>query len=65
MKRQETTKPNALDEDQYELRRCENNDGDHDVVHLNVKYASCKEKSLFYGDVPDDGPIDSDTVEVG
>jgi hypothetical protein len=35
MRRREQTKPNALDEDQCEVQRCEDDDGDHDVLHPN------------------------------
>jgi hypothetical protein len=31
-KRREQTMPNALDEEQYEVQRSEDNDGDHDVL---------------------------------
>jgi hypothetical protein len=43
MKRREQTKPNALDEDQYEVQRRKNDDGDHDVLQPNVKFACLKE----------------------
>jgi hypothetical protein len=65
MKRRDQTKPNAHDEDQCELQRCEHDEGDHDVLHPNVKFASLKEQALFYGDIPDDDPIDNHDVEVG
>jgi hypothetical protein len=65
MKRREQTKPNALDEDQREVQRWENDDGDHDVVHSNLKFASLKEQALLYGDIPDDDPIDYHDVDVG
>jgi hypothetical protein len=58
MKRREQMKPNALDEDQCELQRCEDEDEKHDVLHPNVKFASLKEQALFYDDIPDDDPID-------
>jgi hypothetical protein len=35
------------------------------MVQANVKSASLKEQSLFYGDSPDDDPIDYHDVEVG
>jgi hypothetical protein len=38
---------------------------DYDVLKTNIKFANLKEQSLFYGDVPDDNPIDSRDVEVG
>jgi hypothetical protein len=57
MKRREQMKPNALNEDQCELQRSEDNDGKHDVLEPNVKFASLKEQVLFYGDTPDDDPI--------
>jgi hypothetical protein len=65
IKRREKTKPNALDEDQNEVQQREVNDGDHDVLQPNVKFASLKEQALFYGDIPDDGPIDYHDVDVG
>jgi hypothetical protein len=42
-KRREQTKPNALDEYQCELQLSEGDDGDHDVLQSNVKFASLKE----------------------
>jgi hypothetical protein len=65
MNRREQTKPNALDEDQCEVQRSEDDDGDNDVTHPKVKFASLKEQSLFYGDIPDDDPIDYHDVDVG
>jgi hypothetical protein len=65
MKRREQTKPDALDQDQYEVQRREDDLGDHDVLQLNIKLASLKEQSLFYGDIPDDDPIDYHGVDVG
>jgi hypothetical protein len=65
MKRREQTKPNVLDEDQCEVQRSEVDDGDHDVLQLNVKFASLKEQALFYGEIPDDDPIDYHDVDVG
>jgi hypothetical protein len=64
MKRQEQTKPSALDEDKYEVQRRNDDDGDHDVIHPNVKFASLKEQALFFCDIPDDDPIDCHDVEV-
>jgi hypothetical protein len=46
-KRREQTKPNAQDEDQCEVQRCEDNDRDHDVLQSNVKFASLKEQAPF------------------
>jgi hypothetical protein len=54
MKRREQTKPNALEQDQCDVQRCEGNYKDHDVLHPNVNFASLKEQALFYGDIPDD-----------
>jgi hypothetical protein len=34
------------------------------VLHPNVKFASLKEQALFYGDIPDDDPIDYHDVDV-
>jgi hypothetical protein len=56
MKRREQTKRNELDED---------DDGDHDVLQLMVKFASLKEQALFDGDIPDDDPIFYHDVDVG
>jgi hypothetical protein len=58
MKRREQTMPNALDEFQCEVQRSEVDDGDNIVLQHNVKFASLKEQALFYGDIPDDDPID-------
>jgi hypothetical protein len=65
MKRREQTKQNTLDEDQCEVQRSEGDDGDHDVLQSNVKFASLKEQAIFYGDIPDDDPIDYHDVDVG
>jgi hypothetical protein len=65
MKRREQTKLNALHEDQYEVQRFEDDDGNHDVLHPNVKFASLKEQALFYGDIPDDDPIDYHDLDGG
>jgi hypothetical protein len=63
MKRREQTKPNALDEDQREVQRSEDDDGDHDVIQPNVKFASLKEQAIFYGYIPDDDPMDYHDVD--
>jgi hypothetical protein len=65
MKRQEQMKPNALDEDQSEVQRGEGDDGDHELLQSNVKFASLKEQALFSGDISDDDPIDYHDVDVG
>jgi hypothetical protein len=65
MKRRVQTKPNVLDQDQCEVQRSKYEDGDHDVLQPNVKFASLKEQALFYGDIPDDDPIDYHDVDVG
>jgi hypothetical protein len=65
MKRREQAKLHALDEDQSDLQRCESDDRVHDVLQPNVKFAILKEQALFYGDIPDDDPIDNHDVEVG
>jgi hypothetical protein len=57
MKRREQTKPNALDEDQNEVQQIEGDDGDHDVLHPNVKFTILKEQAIFCSDIPDDDPI--------
>jgi hypothetical protein len=65
MKRREQTKPNALDEDQYEVQRSRDDDGDHDVIQTNVKLASLKELALFYGGIPDDDDYHDAEVRQG
>jgi hypothetical protein len=65
MKRREQAKLHALDKDQSDVQRSEVDDGDHDVLQPNVKFASLKEQALVYGDIPDDGPIDYHDVDVG
>jgi hypothetical protein len=40
MKRREKTNPNALDEYQCKVQRSKDDDGDHDVLHINLKFAS-------------------------
>jgi hypothetical protein len=65
MKRREQAKLHALDEDQSEVQRGEDDDGDYDVLQSNVKFASLKEQALFYGNIPDDDPIDYHDVDVG
>jgi hypothetical protein len=65
MKRRDQAKLNALDEDQSDVQRGEHDDGDHDVLQSNVTFASLKEQALFYGDIPDDDPIDYHDVDVG
>jgi hypothetical protein len=35
------------------------------VLQSNVKFASLTEQALFYGDIPDDDPIDYHDVDVG
>jgi hypothetical protein len=65
MKRQEQAIMHELDEDQSEVQRSGDDDGYHDVLQSNVKFASLKEQALFYGDIPDDDPIDYHGVDVG
>jgi hypothetical protein len=65
MKRREQAKLHALDEDQSEVQRGEVDDRDNDVLQFNVKFASLREQALFYGDIPDDDPIDYHDVGVG
>jgi hypothetical protein len=65
MKRREQAKLQALDDDQSDVQRGEHDDGDHDVLQSTVKFASHKEQALFYGDIPDDDPIDYHDVDVG
>jgi hypothetical protein len=47
MERRKQTKPNALDEVQCEVQRSEDDDGYHNVLQSNVKFASLKEQALF------------------
>jgi hypothetical protein len=65
MKRREQAKLHALDEDQSDVQRGEHDDGDHDVLQSNVKFASLRERAPFYGDIPDDDSIDYHDVGVG
>jgi hypothetical protein len=65
MKRREQTKPKALDEDQCEIKRSKVDARDHDVLQPNVNFASLKEQDIFYGDIPDDDPINYHDVDVG
>jgi hypothetical protein len=64
MKRRKQTKPNALDEDQCETQLREDDDEDHDVLQFNVNIARLKEQALFYGDIPDDDPIDYHDADI-
>jgi hypothetical protein len=65
MKRREQARLHALDEDQSDVHRGEHDDGNHDMLQSNVKFASLREQVLFYGDIPDDDPIDYHDVDVG
>jgi hypothetical protein len=65
MKRREQAKLHALDEDQSDVQRGEHDDGDHDVLQSNVKFASLRDQALFYGDIPDDDPIYYHDEDVG
>jgi hypothetical protein len=65
MKRREQAMLHALDEDQSDVQRGRVDDGDHDVLQSNVKSVSLREQALFYGDIPDDDPIDYHDVDVG
>jgi hypothetical protein len=51
MKRQEQTKPNALDKTQCEAQRREGDDGKHDVLQPYVKFSSLNNQALFYDDI--------------
>jgi hypothetical protein len=64
MRRREQAKLHALDEDQSEVRRGQDDDGNHDVLQSKVKFAILKEQALFYDDVPDDDPVDYHDVYV-
>jgi hypothetical protein len=65
MRRREQTKPNALDEDQCEVQRSDVDEGDHDLLQPNVIFTSLKEQAIFFGEIPDDDPIDYHDVDVG
>jgi hypothetical protein len=65
MRRREQAKLHALDEDQSEVQRGEDDDDDHGVLQYNVKFASLKEQAFFYGDIPDDDPIHYHDVDMG
>jgi hypothetical protein len=65
MKRREQAKLHALDEDQSDVQLDEHDDGDHDVLQSNVKFASLKEQALIYCGIPDDDPMDYHDVDVG
>jgi hypothetical protein len=65
IKKQEQIMPSVLDKDQYELQWVEIDDGVHVVLQPDIKFASLKEQSLFYGDIPDGEPIDCHDVEAG
>jgi hypothetical protein len=52
-------------QDQHGVQRSENDEGGHDVSQPNIKFASLKEQSLFYDDIPDDDPTDNHDVEAG
>jgi hypothetical protein len=43
MKRREQAKLHALDEDQSDIQRGKVDDGDHDVLQSNLKFASLRE----------------------
>jgi hypothetical protein len=65
MKRRVQAKLHALDEDQSDVQQGKHDDRDHDVLQSNVKFASLKEQALFYGDIPDDDPIDCHDLDIG
>jgi hypothetical protein len=44
-------------------RKC--GDGKHDLLQTNVKFTILKEQALFYGNIPDDDPIDYHDVDIG
>jgi hypothetical protein len=58
-------KSSAHDKDNFGKQKSEEDDGDRNVVQPNIKIASLKEQSLFYGEILDDDPIDYHDVEVG
>jgi hypothetical protein len=55
----------VLDKNQCEVQRSEEDDGDHDVLQPNVKFAGLKDQALFYGDIPDDDSRYCHDVDVG
>jgi hypothetical protein len=65
IKQREQIKPSFLNQVQYGVQRSEDDEEDHDVLQPNTKFASLKEQSLFYGDIPVDNSINYYDVEVG
>jgi hypothetical protein len=65
IKQREQIKPSILNQVQYGVQRSEDDEEDHDVLQPNTKFASLKEQSLFYGDIPVDNSINYYDVEVG
>jgi hypothetical protein len=55
----------VLDQYQYEVQRSKDDDGNHEVLQLSIKFASLKEQSLFHGDIPDGEPVEYRDAEVG
>jgi hypothetical protein len=64
IKQRDQIKSSVLDQDQYGLQRSNNDDGGHDLLQPNIKLASLKEQSLFYGAIPDDDPIGYHDMDV-
>jgi hypothetical protein len=58
VKQPKQIKPSMFDQDQSGVQRSELDDGDHDMLQHNIKFAILKEQSLFNSDIPDDDPID-------
>jgi hypothetical protein len=55
--RRKHIKSSTHEEEHFERKQSEDDDGDQDVVQPSIKFASLKEQSLFYGDIPDNDPI--------
>jgi hypothetical protein len=63
--RRRQIKSSAHDEEYFEKQSDEEYDVYQDVVQPSIKFASLKEQSLFYGDIPDYNPINFHDVKVG
>jgi hypothetical protein len=60
--RRRQVESSADDEEYFGRQQNEEDDGYQGVVQPNIKFASLKGKSPFYGDILDDDPIDCHDV---
>jgi hypothetical protein len=65
IKQREQIMPSVLNKIQYEVQLGENDDDDRDVPQPSIKFASLKDQTLFYSEIPDDDPIDYNGVDIG